>query len=93
MKMGRLEDAEPVLRRAYDISESLHDPDQMKYKVQLALCLEQLGEKDNAKATESLKLLREIQVERQRTNPSRVRLKKCSVSWCKPTTKKGPKNQ
>jgi len=93
MKMGRWGDAEPVLRRANDIAESMNDPDRMKYKVQLALCLEQLGQKDRVKAEESLKILQEIQVERPVDSSIAHEIENVQRLLAQPTTRRGKKNQ
>jgi len=72
MRMGRPEDAELALRRSLVFAQSSGDPEVLKYQLELALCLEQLGQKDPAKATEALQLMQEIQAK----DPSTKELKK-----------------
>ena len=72
MKMGRPEDAELALRRSLVFAQASADPELVKYQLELALCLEQLGQKDPAKAEEALKVMLEIQAK----DPTAKELKK-----------------
>jgi|GEM_PF-5179456 len=72
MRMGRPDEAESSFRQAWKAAIANSDAEVLKYQLELALCLEQLGQKNPTKAKEALLLMQEI----QEKDPTTKELKK-----------------